>query len=67
MNATTSIASVHLSLPGASQQAAQTRPHWASQARPESRALGQRTPTEVLTDNSNDRPDVATIAVLGYN
>ncbi|PZX22078.1 conserved hypothetical protein [Cupriavidus phytorum] len=27
----------------------------------------QRTPTEVLTDNSNDRPDVATIAVLGYN
>lgn len=26
-----------------------------------------RKPTEVLMDNSNDRPDVATIAILGYN
>jgi len=27
----------------------------------------QRKPTEHLMDNSNDRPDVATIAILGYN
>ncbi|WP_156545751.1 hypothetical protein [Cupriavidus sp. D384] len=27
----------------------------------------QRTPTEVLIDNSNDRPDISAIAVLGYN
>lgn len=26
-----------------------------------------RTPTEVLIDNSNDRPDISSIAVLGYN
>lgn len=26
-----------------------------------------RKPTEVLMENSNDRPDVATIAILGYN
>jgi len=27
----------------------------------------QRTPTEVLADNANDRPDISSIAVLGYN
>ncbi|MFJ4290591.1 hypothetical protein ACIP1U_12500 [Cupriavidus sp. NPDC089707] len=58
MNATTSIDPSPVSLPGATRQASQIRPHWAGQ---------QKTPTEVLTDNSNDRPDVATIAVLGYN
>lgn len=26
-----------------------------------------RTPTQVLLDNSNDRPDIFLIAVLGYN
>lgn len=25
------------------------------------------TPTQVLVENSNDRPDVASVAVLGYN
>ncbi|MCY1232369.1 hypothetical protein D9M68_388800 [compost metagenome] len=58
MNATTSFDPSPVSLPGAIRQASQIRPHRVPQ---------QRTPTEVLTDNSNDRPDVATIAVLGYN
>ncbi|WP_165971511.1 hypothetical protein [Cupriavidus sp. L7L] len=58
MNATTSIDPSPISLPAATRQAPQPGPHWVSQ---------QRTPTEVLTDNSNDRPDVATIAILGYN
>ncbi|QRQ84746.1 hypothetical protein [Cupriavidus oxalaticus] len=58
MNATTSIDPSPVSLSGATRQAPQIRPHRVSQ---------QKTPTEVLTDNSNDRPDVATIAILGYN
>ncbi|BDB28424.1 hypothetical protein Tamer19_38830 [Cupriavidus sp. TA19] len=57
----------HISWPGATRQSPQAGPRSMSQVRSESRALAQRTPTEVLTDNSNDRPDVATIAVLGYN
>lgn len=58
MNAHTSIDPSPASLPGAVRQAAQFHPD---------RQRKQKTPTEVLTDNSNDRPDVATIAVLGYN
>ncbi|WP_157625328.1 hypothetical protein [Cupriavidus neocaledonicus] len=58
MNAITTIAPSPASLPGAVRQAPQPVPN---------RAGKPKTPTEVLTDNSNDRPDVATIAVLGYN
>lgn len=58
MNATMSIEPSPISLPGAFRQAPQRSPN---------RVGKQKTPTEVLTDNSNDRPDVATIAVLGYN
>ncbi|SOY64323.1 conserved exported hypothetical protein [Cupriavidus taiwanensis] len=61
MNAIASIAPSPLSLPGAVRQAPQPGPHRVI------RTGRQKTPTEVLTDNSNDRPDVATIAVLGYN
>ncbi|MBP0619249.1 hypothetical protein [Cupriavidus consociatus] len=38
-----------------------TRPYMAS-----NNAV-RRKPSEVLMHNSNDRPDVADIAVLGYN
>jgi len=35
--------------------------------RPVMSSQRQRRPTDVLMDSSYDRPDVATIAVLGYN
>ncbi|MCO4889810.1 hypothetical protein MKD50_10550 [Cupriavidus sp. WGtm5] len=58
MNAITTIAPSPASLPGAVRQTPLPGPI---------RAGKPKTPTQVLTDNSNDRPDVATIAVLGYN
>ncbi|MEC3768974.1 MULTISPECIES: hypothetical protein [Cupriavidus] len=61
MNAVTSIDPSLASLLRAVRQAPQPGSHRVI------RAGRQKTPTEVLTDNSNDRPDVATIAVLGYN
>ena len=61
MNAITSIDPSLASLLRAVRQAPQPGVHRLI------RTGKQKTPTEVLTDNSNDRPDVATVAVLGYN
>ncbi|MCO4864844.1 hypothetical protein MKD38_24435 [Cupriavidus sp. WGlv3] len=61
MNAITSIDPSPASLPRVVRQAPQLGSHRVI------RTGKQKTPTQVLTDNSNDRPDVATIAVLGYN
>ncbi len=61
MNAITSIDPSLASLLRAVRQAPQPGSHRVI------RTGKEKTPTEVLTDNSNDRPDVAMIAVLGYN
>ena len=41
--------------------------HLANEKKTPFSPLAAKKPTETLMDNSNDRPDIATIAVLGYN